>query len=695
MRKRILALISASAIVALAFAATPRPVAATVSYDYYISQLGTPDTDRAPEHQNCLAPYSDHIEDAVDDYESGDTIYVCAGTYVLAGYDDWSYFHDGLVVDNGNLTIVGAGASQTFLVGDGDSADTDRGITTDGAADLTIEALTMENFEENDQGGAVYVHTGNFTCTNASFLDNVASDGDGGAVYVNSGNFASTGCTFGSKNRGNYSEYSGGAVYTYGNVTCTNSTFVDNEADDSGGAFDVYNGNVTTTGCTFGSATHGNRAGNWGGAIYVGNGNLTCNSSTFIDNQSYDGGGALYVSYDTTVNKCTFGRASHGNEALAGGGGAIFSDGNFYCANSSFVGNVAHSNGGAVYAREAYTSLNRCTFTDNAAESYDGYVYGGGALVADGDLDCVASTFTHNTATSEGGAVYSTEDVRANKCSFIGNVAESSGGAVFAWGTYNDLLGVYTNNRAGAGNLGGAIYLDSSSSTAGSFARSTFTGNHTCNAAPARWAADIIDAPLEAGCPDDTPYLSGGGAIAAPWGSIRVLNSKFTANGSGQGGAIFVGADDAYIERSTFTGNASSFGGAIKQGAYYDYGGVLEMNRNTFKLNRSYGFIESPFVGAGGAFAGWVVKFTPNGLAASGNLFSANNAEDVDSTAFDGYATDAGVVGYCSDLNDVTGISDGFIHGVLPRSLGYWADGTFWEGTQTINYLYDCDAFIP
>ena len=100
-------------------------------------------------------------------------------------------------------------------------------------------------------------------------------------------------------------------------------------------------------------------------------------------------------------------------------------------------------------------------------------------------------------------------------------------------------------------------------------------------------------------------------------------------------------------------------------------------------------------VGAGGAFAGWVVKFTPNGLAASGNLFSANNAEDVDSTAFDGYATDAGVVGYCSDLNDVTGISDGFIHGVLPRSLGYWADGTFWEGTQTINYLYDCDAFIP
>jgi hypothetical protein len=250
----------------------------------------------------------------------------------------------------------------------------------------------------------------------------------------------------------------------------------------------------------------------------------------------------------------------------------------------------------------------------------------------------------------------------------------------------NDQSGIYKNNVAGWS--GGAVQTECCDTSV--FTKSTFTGNHLCGVTSESLAADQIAD--EVGC-ENTFSLPGdfgmGGAIYAQYGVVRVYSSKFALNTSLAGGAIAAGFLDGYVERSTFTSNASTVGGAVVQGFGYG-GGTLELNRNTFKLNHAY--ISGEYgEGTGGAFAGNTVRFTSNGLAASGNIFAGNTADG----SGGGYSTAGGLVAYCNDLNEVTGLSDGFIHGVLPKSLGYWADGTFWEGTQTINYLESCTGFNP
>jgi hypothetical protein len=686
MRKRILALISATAIVALAFGATPHMVAAATTYDYYISLDGVADNTRNVDHQNCSSPYSHYIQDALDEYASGDTIFICAGTYEQStGAGSFNY-QEPLVASHGSVTIVGAGAGSTILVGD-DSGD--RVLTVTGAGhSLTIQGLTIENSTSDYGGGAAFVEDGAFTCLNAAFADN-AADTNGGAVYVD-GDFTTTGCTFGATNRGNTSiDGDGGAVIVSGGghtATCTNSTFLDNGAEFYGGAIAVYGAtNLVTTGCTFGSPQHGNHAdGDSGGAISMDNGDFTCVSSTFVDNHAAVNAGAVDVPNGTAkVTKCTFGAASHGNTS-GGDGGALVSSSDFTCSASTFIGNAADSNGGAAYVG-GNASLTKCTFTNNYADAPEGY--SGGALFLEGNFNCTSSTFSRNYATSNGGAAYVAGGTRSNKCTYTSNTAESNGGAIWSELAMNDVSGTYTNNVAG--EAGGAVLLAGSNAARSAFTKSTFTGNHTCGFSAAAFAAETL---FEEDCVSDASDLPGGGAIATDDSPLYIYSSKFTNNGSVVGGAILQLYAYLYVERSVFNANASIAGGAILSGVV-DPGsyGWLELNRNTFKLNHAYA-VEGPESGFGGAFAAGRVRFTKSSLVASGNVFAGNIADGVSPLV--GFPTDAGLVGLCEHLDLVTGNTSEFEHGVLPKSLGYWADGAFWAGSQTISYLDACTDYL-
>ena len=106
---------------------------------------------------------------------------------------------------------------------------------------------------------------------------------------------------------------------------------------------------------------------------------LTIIDSTFSDNESQDGGGAIY-GYDRT--------------SLAVSG-------------STFAGNVSRNGGGAIYACPYYNdgslSVVNSTFTDNKATSNSG----GAIYVGASSLELVDVAFDGKSARDNGGALYS------------------------------------------------------------------------------------------------------------------------------------------------------------------------------------------------------------------------------------------------------------------------------------------------
>jgi predicted outer membrane repeat protein len=115
--------------------------------------------------------------------------------------------------------------------------------------------------------------------------------------------------------------------------------------------------NVTVTG---GTATAGS-----GGAIFT-FGAVTVTNSTFSTNAAPAGGGAIFAAGAVTVTSSTF----SGNAAPAGAsGGAIFAFGAVTVTNSTFSANTAaNGNGGAIFALGAVT-VAYSTLTGNVATS--------------------------------------------------------------------------------------------------------------------------------------------------------------------------------------------------------------------------------------------------------------------------------------------------------------------------------------
>jgi len=359
MRKRILALISATAIVALAFGATPRTAAAT-TYDFYINNNAPGDNALLAANTSCKFPYSEELQDALDDYTDDDTIYLCAGTYGGPFY-----------AENGDVTIVGAGAKKSIIDGhdDGDPAiSVGNSCETFCADDLTIDSLTITNGSANEcdltcgYGGGVFAD--NFTCSNSVLSDNYAGL-DGGAVYAQT-NVTINKCTF-TGNRAD--EGSGGAVYVYDTIIDNGGVYRDNAAGSDGGAVEIYgpdDGDSYFTKSTFDSnytcynECKGVRSN--GGAIHIDHDSdhdLTITSSKFIDNWTDDWGGAVFAADRLYITSSSF-----INNYSDSDGGAVYSQGNMSLVKDSFKYNGTWCEGGALYTRDRLT-MESTTFLKN------------------------------------------------------------------------------------------------------------------------------------------------------------------------------------------------------------------------------------------------------------------------------------------------------------------------------------------
>ena len=373
MRKRILALISASAIVALAFGAVPRAAQAATVYDFYIAPGGNTDASLAAYNTSCRNPYSHDLQDALNeigvnpgDPDNTDTIYLCAGTY----YGQFDSPDDG----RGDLVLVGASPATTIL--DGEREGDELFGYYDG--NLTVKNLTFRNgYSDYADGGAINLeYGGDFTCINSTFLDNEASN-DGGAVYVGSGSATLNKCTF----KNNLADY-GGAIWVDDDIQDVGGVYINNSAYYHAGAVDATGSGTSTF---FRSTFIGNAACYAGDGYCSGDGDggainthscaeLSIISSKFVNNSAETKGGAVSVGGDcglyASIERSTF----TGNEASSGG--AVYADYglNLGLTGNIFKGNRASNLGGALYVVSNLELGAGNTFSRNTAvERPSGY----------------------------------------------------------------------------------------------------------------------------------------------------------------------------------------------------------------------------------------------------------------------------------------------------------------------------------
>ena len=411
------------------------------------------------------------IQDAVAVAAPGDVIDIGAGTY--AG---------DLDIDIEDLTFQGAGAGVTFVEGLGFAAFIFREAAQNAVvSDMTLTSpwsmsclynygasvilrdSVVEHCSANIvfgpyyAGGALYT-LGDLTLERVTAQNNSAPEGLGGALYArwDPALPAPVVRIFDSEFIGN-SAWSGGAVYIDTDVTAfiDGTDFLDNTAD--------------------GTTVLNNYEGR-GGAIYSA-GALTITDSRLDGNFADGSGGGLAVTgnQDTKIansvffdNATTFLFASP--PWFTGGGLFVESSGKVTVTGTLFDSNTART-GGAIGSYNLVTggdiSIRSSSLVSNTA------LYGGGAFaLGGGPMIIRRSTIYGNTATAFGGgggvaaALASTIDIRSS--TVTGNISEASGGGVFDYGgelrARNSILAENTAAVAGAGGStddgSGFLYSD-------------------------------------------------------------------------------------------------------------------------------------------------------------------------------------------------------------------------------------------
>lgn len=273
--------------------------------------------------------------------------------------------------------------------------------------------------------------------------------GDGGAIYSN-GNLTITN----SEISGNKARYDGGAIYSGGGMnTITNSQISDNVAYDDGGALYSVEGVITIsnseisgntaarggaiyqdeTTITIINSTLSNNIATYGGGgtIYNDDGDLTIRNSTISGNKSFeDDGGAIYNDFGTTTISQT---ALYDNNAYEFTGGGLFNfDGEVYIDDSTIRNNSARY-GGGLYSNDGLIKITNSTITDNHVVNSYGYGgYGGGIYIDEGDMEITNSTISGNSAGQSGGGLFNDEgEVFITNSTITDNTADESGGGVY------------------------------------------------------------------------------------------------------------------------------------------------------------------------------------------------------------------------------------------------------------------------
>lgn len=307
---------------------------------------------------------------------------------------------------NRDMTINGAGDSQTIISGDSDADGNGdhRIFYTDG--NVTLSSMTIQDGAVPGwgNGGGIYANSGSLTINESTVSGNTA-DGYGGGVFTYYAAVTVNDSTISD----NVADQDGGALYSnYSNsedIIINNSTISGNSTlNDEGGAFWSGYANVEINNSTI----SGNSSDTDGGAVWASGGTLTINNSTISGNTSADEGGGLYIGNSTaTITNSTI---SNNTATNGSGGGIRGANSQIEIVNSTISGNTAaNGNGGGIdgsngWSGAATVQLTNSTVVNNTAITgggiYEGSATSNNSIIADNTATVanpdVSGTFTSN-----------------------------------------------------------------------------------------------------------------------------------------------------------------------------------------------------------------------------------------------------------------------------------------------------------
>ena len=512
-------------------------------------------------------------------------------------------------------------------------------ITTSGSSlpgkKVNELSISDSTFSKNGglYGAGIFIQGSKFSITSCVFDSNTASgkgnmtpnDNNGAAIEVTNTDKAITGTISKSTFTNNKAQYGGAIDICAGTIKITNSKFINNSADEEGGAIDInaLNGNpkvtisgskfinnsaplggailnikdLTVKGSTFINNTP-NTIFNWVGA----GGNLNLNIRTFADLQNAIGlvTGTLTLNQNVAMtakeaSDFTNGITINKDITIDGKGhtidaknlGRIFSIGEGFTVtltNATLINGKA-TEGGAIY-NDGSLTLSDVKLSDNAADSYGGAVFNNGHLVVGNSVFDSNDVLNRGSASVDygGAAIYNWYDgvLTVSGSNFTNNIKNYKNGdrLVGAVATIGDATisdSCFVNN---AGRWGGAIsasgYLiagdDVNTLTVSG---STFKENGGLYGAGIFVAGSdftvsdcVFDKNTAFGKGDMTPNNNNGAAIEVTDTNKAIAGiitgSNFTNNKAQYGGAIDICEGNIKITDSIFVNNSADVeGGAI------------------------------------------------------------------------------------------------------------------------------------
>lgn len=243
-------------------------------------------------------------------------------------------------------------------------------------------------------------------------------------------------------------------------ISIFNCSFVNNYAEERGGAVYMLSSDVMIKNTRFESNSTGITAGSSkGGAVYVHNSEATFKDILFQNNQSLVAGAMYSDNASIDILDCIFKL----NTSLAGGGAFVgHKSGVLTFDDCLFEDNYANGSGGAIAFLEAiWARLRNCTIQYNTSESEEYLSDGGGVLITpyDNQVTFINSEISGNTAGDYGGGVYATSNSDFINCLFVNNMAdldtidEGGGGAIAMSLSHNRVLNcTFTGNYGGEGS---------------------------------------------------------------------------------------------------------------------------------------------------------------------------------------------------------------------------------------------------
>ena len=202
-----------------------------------------------------------------------------------------------------------------------------------------------------------------------------------------------------------------------------------------------------------------NRSDKHGAGLYISLGMASIDDSVISGNEADGPGGAVYITgKDSWL--ALYGSRLENNISTSGGGIYCDISGRVHLEKATFKGNRSTGvntadGGGAIYNRQCTVSLSQVEFGENSAGKRGGALFN----AAKGEFTIGRSSFSGNTAKGDGGAIYSDGSLEMQRVYLLKN-SGAYGSALYDAGESRVVLVTAADNRSGKD--GGAIYHNSS-----------------------------------------------------------------------------------------------------------------------------------------------------------------------------------------------------------------------------------------